>query len=292
MGSVELRIERLKKPWNKGTTGNGISIRGKAMSRIHDSPYNETVLILTPVKDAVRYLDRYWAGLERLTYPRNKISLGFLEGDSGDATFELISKRLELLCARYASVGLWQRHFGFHLPEGVPRWEPGFQLPRRAVLAKSRNHLLIRALRDQDWVLWLDVDVVDYPPDLIQRLLESGREIVHAHCVYEYGGPTFDLNAWRDHGRIHMDAMRDGRDLVRLDSVGGTVLLVRADIHRDGLVFPPYPYGREHPSVRRPGPWGPQVWGEIETEGFALMASDMGHQCWGLPKLEVLHAKD
>jgi len=70
------------------------------------------------------------------------------------------------------------------------------------------------------------------------------------------------------------------------------VLLVRADIHRDGLVFPPYPYGREHPNMRRPGPWGPQIMGEIETEGLALMAADMGHQCWGMPNLEVVHAGD
>jgi hypothetical protein len=29
---------------------------------------------------------------------------------------------------------------------------------------------------------------------------------------------------------------------VRLDGVGGTVLLVRADVHRDGLLFPPFRY--------------------------------------------------
>ena len=33
-------------------------------------------------------------------------------------------------------------------------------------------------------------------------------------------------------------------DLVELDAVGGTVLFIRADVHRDGLVFPPFPYGQ------------------------------------------------
>jgi peptide chain release factor subunit 1 len=152
--------------------------------------------------------------------------------------------------------------------------------------------LLLRALDRQDWVLWLDVDVIEYPPDLIERLLAVGRDIVHPHCVRGYGGPTFDLNAWREHGRVHMDDLRGGPDLVRLDSVGGTVLLVRADVHRDGLVFPCFPYGAASPSARRPSPLGPSVEGEIETEGFGLMAIDMGYQCWGMPNLEVLHAND
>jgi len=66
------------------------------------------------------------------------------------------------------------------------------------------------------------------------------------------------------------------------------VLLVRADLHRDGLVFPPFRYGLESAFVRSEHP----IWqkGEIETEGLAVMAHDMGAQCWGLPDLEVVHA--
>lgn len=35
---------------------------------------------------------------------------------------------------------------------------------RRGVLARSRNWLLSRALRDEGWVLWLDADIVRVPP--------------------------------------------------------------------------------------------------------------------------------
>jgi Anp1 len=62
------------------------------------------------------------------------------------------------------------------------------QVMRRAVLARSRNHLLFRVLDDQDWVLWLDVDVIEYPPDIIERLLATGKRIVHPNCVRHYGG--------------------------------------------------------------------------------------------------------
>jgi len=60
--------------------------------------------------------------------------------------------------------------------------------------------------------------------------------------------------------------------VVEIDSVGGTMLLVRADLHRDGLVFPPFPYRRY-----------------IETEGLAMMARDMGARIYALPNVEIVH---
>jgi Anp1 len=252
----------------------------------------ETVLILTLAKDALRWLDTYFATLARLTFPVDRLSLGFLEGDSRDNTYAALEARLPELQRRYRRARLWKRDFGFHIPDGLPRWAPVIQIPRRTVISKSRNHLLSRALDDEDWVLWLDVDVVEYPPDIIERLLATGRDIVHPHCVTQYGGPTFDLNAWRDHGRVHMQDLRGGPDLVRLDAVGGTMLLVRADVHRDGLIFPPYLYGRRSPLARDPSPCWPDTVGELDTEGLGLMAHDMGHQCWGMPNLEIRHADE
>jgi peptide chain release factor subunit 1 len=248
-----------------------------------------SVLILTPVKDAAESLAGYVAALERLSYPRKRISLGILESDSADDTYARL-KDLELqLERRFRRFSLFKRDYGFHMPTGVPRWTAAFQKVRRSILARSRNQLLMRALDDEDWVLWLDVDVVDYPADLIESLLSAQRDIVHPHCVLEPGGPTFDLNAWRDKGRLLMSDLRGTNGPVRLDAVGGTVLLVRADCHRDGLIFPPFPYGQPNPRIRDQHPvWGK---GELETEGLGVMAYDMGLQCWGLPDYEVFHEK-
>ena len=246
-----------------------------------------SVVVLTPVKDAVAHFATYIAGLERLSYPKRSLSLGLLESDSVDGTFARLSDLKERLERRFSRVSFWKHNFGFRMPPDVPRWMPAYQLQRRAVLARSRNHLLMRALDDQDWVLWLDVDVIEYRHDLIETLLAAGRDILHAHCVLRHGGPTFDRNAWRDKGRVGMSDLRGADGPVRLDAVGGTVLLVRADRHRDGLVFPPFRYGLESPRIRdRHEVWGK---GEIETEGFGIMAHDMGLQCWGLPDYEVLH---
>lgn len=60
--------------------------------------------------------------------------------------------------------------------------------------------------------------------------------------------------------------------VVNLDGVGGTALLVKADVHRDGAMFPPFPF-----------------YHLIETEGFAKMASRLGWRSWGLPNYYVSH---
>lgn len=243
-----------------------------------------SVLILTPLKDAAPFLQHYCRQLFDLTYPHERISVGLLEGDSQDQTFELATEMLSALQRRFASAGLWKKDFDFILPPEIHRSRQDVQFARRSALARARNHLLFHALQEQDWVLWLDVDVVEYPVDIIEQLLSTGRNIVQPHCVLDYGGPTFDQNGWRDKGRYHLDDLRGEGELVHLDAVGGTVLLVRADLHRDGLIFPPVPYRPGHPKGR-PGP------GELETEGLGMLAHDMGETCWGMPWLEVLHAR-
>lgn len=242
------------------------------------------ILILTPVKNAADCIDGYCDRVRRLTYPHRLISFGFLESDSTDGSCERLCGRIPWLCSTFRRARLWKRDFGYQMPPGLPRWEPSIQPARRSVLAKSRNHLLFHALDDEDWVLWIDVDVVDYPPDIIERLLATGKDIVQPHCVFDYGGPTFDLNGWREQGRLHLEDLRGGPDLVPLHAVGGTILLVRADIHREGLIFPAFPFGVESPLIR-------DRHGEIETEGLGVMAHDMGYQCWGMPHLEVIHRR-
>ncbi len=240
------------------------------------------VLIATPVKDAADFLEAYVRLLGGLTYPPERLSLGFFESDSIDGTFAALESSLPGLRRRYRRVGLWKHDFGYRPPPGVDFREPAIQPERRSILAKSRNHLLSRALVDEDWVLWLDVDILESPPDVIERLLATGKDIVQPNCVLLPGGSTFDHNGWRDRGRFHLDDLRGQGELVRLDAVGGTMLLVRADLHREGLVFPAAPYGLRS-ELARDGR------GEVETEGLGIMAHDMGYTCWGMPDLEIRH---
>ena len=68
-------------------------------------------------------------------------------------------------------------------------------------------------------------------------------------------------------------AQRRSQPLIELDAVGGTVLLFRAELHRQGLNFPAYP-----------------VEGFIETEALSKVARSLGIRSWALPQLLVHHA--
>ena len=156
-------------------------------------PATPTLLILTPVKQAATHLERYFELLEGLSYPAAQLSLGMLEGDSTDATYASIAERLGTLRRRFRRVTLVRWSAGFQLPDGVDRWAPPFQLPRRIVLARARNRLLHAALHDEQWVLWLDVDVVDYPARrhrAAARLRQGDR---HAPLRHAPGWPQLRL---------------------------------------------------------------------------------------------------
>ncbi|MEY2698269.1 MAG: hypothetical protein RL720_225 [Actinomycetota bacterium] len=248
----------------------------------------EKLLILTPMKNATRHLDRYFRNLSQLEQDPATISLGFLVSDSTDGTLEALTEREPELRKKYRDVTITARDFGYAVPEGLTRWSNVVQPARRTVLAKSRNHLLFAALKDEDWALWIDVDVASYPADVVTQMWETGKSIIHPNCVFEPGGRAFDGNAWRQAGTLFMHGMR-GHKLVRLEGVGGTMLLVRADIHRDGLVFPAFPYGVRSPFARHRNEVAGVGGGEYETEGLAFMAKDMGHETWGMPDLEIVH---
>jgi len=261
--------------------------------------YTDKILILTPVKDAEPFIANYLASIYKLTYPHNLISLAFLESDSQDNTYGELERKIPQLKEDFHSVKLWKKDFGFHIPLGMPRWDSSIQRERRTILAKSRNHLLFRSLKDEDWVLWLDVDIIEYPANIIEILLTTKKDIVQPNCVKKYGGKSFDLNAWREQGKLHMHDLRPEGDLVKLHAVGGTMLLIKADIHRDGLIFPPFLYGNKNELIRNNNGFSTKrgirrllsqkSLGEIETEGLGIMAHDMGYECWGMPNLEILH---
>ena len=251
-----------------------------------------SVLILTPIKNAARFLPGYFDLLARLDYPRDKLSLAFLEGDSEDETTLVLKDCISRYHHAFAAIDLYSHDFGFQLQGD--RSAADVQFLRRSIIAKCRNQLFKRADRGQEKILWIDADLIDYPPDALLRLLDTEKPIVVPNCVQTSGGSTFDLNtfkykpgaqgvAWhylqdgivqppRGFGRLYLDELR-GQGQVEVDGVGGTMLLVDANLHRKGILFPDYSYR-----------------GYIETEGFAMHAKDQGVSSWGLPDLEIVHA--
>lgn len=64
----------------------------------------------------------------------------------------------------------------------------------------------------------------------------------------------------------------DPRHEIELDGIGGVSILVKADVHRSGINFPPYAFENQ-----------------AETEGFAKMAKRAGYSVIGLPNYVVWH---
>lgn len=258
-----------------------------------ESPKTGNVLIAFPVRDAADSLDFLFERLLSLDYPHDKLSLSFLEGDSGDDSFEKLRAFAEGHVSDFRRIVISKHDFGISTPS--PRWAPSAQRSRRSHIAKVRNELVNTSLRDEDWVLWIDADVVRFPKDIITALMSTGAKIVHPNAVRFPGGPSMDLNAWTVERELTAEAIAawisDGlyqppkgferlylsdlryRDEVPLHGVGGTMLLVDAGLHRAGLVFPEVPYRFL-----------------IETEGLGMAARDLGVIPVGLPNVEVVHS--
>lgn len=258
-------------------------------------PSGQNIAILVPLRDAAEHIEPFLDLLQTLDYPKERIKLVFCEGDSVDGSWERLQAATAQLAGKYRDIVLLRRHVGTSL-DRIERAKPRMQRIRRGTIAKVRNHLIDHGLSgDDDWALWIDIDVWRFPRDVVDRLIGTGHRIAVPNCVKIAGGASFDHNSFittrstRDYryyrhmrgglyqpplqsqGRLHLSDVRH-LDIIGLDGVGGTMLLVDAALHRGGLRFPELPY-RDL----------------IETEGFGALANDLGIRPVGLPKLEILH---
>ena len=246
------------------------------------------VLILTPIKNAAAYLDGWVERIERLQWPREALSLGLhrkrqrrrdlgaprragaevtaagAAGDAGQARLRLQGAgrpaALDAGAAAPAADGAGARP----QPTVVPR------LGRRglgAVDRRRRNRLSHR-----------------HPP------AAAGAATRHRPSALREtpGGPTFDLNGWREDGdedaarlpRPRPGAARCGR---RHDAAGpGRPSSRRADLPAFSLwrCQPAHP----HP----PSDVGP---GRDRDRRLRRDGARHGRAVWGLPDLEIIHAK-
>lgn len=184
--------------------------------------------------------------LERLDFDGSCLSLALMEGDSVDGSFQALEQLQPRLARRFRRVALHRHHLHPAGACGAPLATSNSR-DQTVQLAEIRNRLLLAGLDDEDWVLWLDLDLGDYPADLLRQLLGASRDIV---------------TAWRS-GSPPGVADQHLRDV---EGKAGMPLLVRADLHRRGLNFPIVPYEDR-----------------LGTEGFLHMARAQGVRCWALP---------
>ena len=277
----------------------------------------EHVLILTPM---ARFYQEYWDNLLNLNYPHELITLGFIlpKTKEGNAATTALQQQIHKtqkqgpVKDRFKSIIILRQDFdpAVASQDESERHKMSNQKARREVMAKARNSLLFTTLGPStSWVLWLDSDIIESPPSLIQDLASFDKPLIVPNCYQRYYNTetkqmaerAYDFNSWQDsdiaqklantmqpddillEGYAEMPTYRtlmaymvtdsgDKNMVVPLDGVGGTALLVKADVHRDGAMFPPFSF-----------------YHLIETEGFAKMAKRLGWQPYGLPNYKVCY---
>ncbi|KFY82338.1 hypothetical protein V500_10611 [Pseudogymnoascus sp. VKM F-4518 (FW-2643)] len=277
----------------------------------------ETILILTPL---ARFYQGYWDNLLKLNYPHELITLGFIipknrEGNAATAALQEQITKTQTVgpeSKRFASIIIERQDFPPPLTsqDEAERHKLENQKIRRAAMSRARNSLLFTTLGPStSWVLWLDADIIETPPSLIQDLALHDKPIIVPNCFQRFINPDtkkpderpYDYNSWQDSEQAQQLAskmgpddilvegypemptyralmayqFKEGEDInteMALDGVGGTALLVKADVHRDGAMFPPFAF-----------------YHLIETEGFAKMARRLGWFSYGLPNYKIYH---
>ncbi|KAI9845137.1 MAG: Golgi mannosyltransferase complex subunit [Sclerophora amabilis] len=276
----------------------------------------EMILILTPL---TKFYQEYWDNLLKLSYPHELLALGFIipktrEGNAATAALQAAIAKTQSgpEKKRFASISILRQDFDppISSQSEAERHKMENQKARRASMSRARNSLLFTTLGPMtSWVLWLDADIIETPPTLIQDLAFHDKPIIVPNCYQRYIDPDtkkpatrpYDYNSWQESKEAKELASKLGNDDIiiegyaemptwrtlmahvaepegnplqemQLDGVGGTALLVKADVHRDGAMFPPFAF-----------------YHLIETEGFSKMANRLGWESWGLPNYYVSH---
>ena len=187
------------------------------------------------------------------------------------------------------------------IPRGG-RHTHAIQMKRRMHVARLRNELMAKALRDEEHLVWIDSDIQYLSPGMIQTMINHSKicddaSIITARCESGWN-PDYDANSWAgarkrnpatgktakmpvdesNTTQKHIGELIKGTgdaDIVHLDSVGGTILYIRASLISQGLSFPPYNVIGTT--------WGGDGWDGLETEGICYIARHLrGGGCYVL----------
>jgi mannan polymerase complexes MNN9 subunit len=172
----------------------------------------EAILILTPL---AKFYPQYWENLCKLSYPHELISLGFIipKGKDGNLATKQLQERIARTQApsnknRFASITILRQEDEAAVSQAeTERHAMSAQKKRRAAMSRARNSLLFTTLGPTtSWVLWLDADIIETPPNLIQDLASHDKAIITPNCWQRYydkeegvmSRRAYDFNNWQD----------------------------------------------------------------------------------------------
>ena len=186
-----------------------------------------SIMIGCMVKNAARWLPKFFSVLDRLTYPRDKLRVVFEYGRSDDNTLELLK---EFAGKGTFNVEVYQEPVDYFLMKNGP-------------FGAASIYQEFQELLREDYFLLLDSDIIEAPENLIERLLEVDEDIVAPYIGilpygYFYDTWVFRVQNCRFHPTMY-PGLRYNRP-VEVDSVG-TCFLARREVFRETPINNPYP---------------------------------------------------
>lgn len=212
----------------------------------------ESILILTPL---ARFYQEYWDNLIKLSYPHDLISLGFIipKGREGNLATQQLQERISKTQAptnknRFASITILRQDSEPPVAQSESeRHAMAAQKERRAAMSRARNSLLFTTLGPTtSWVLWLDSDIIETPPTLIQDLASHDKPIIVPNCFQRYYNKEkgaqdvrpYDFNSWQDSPTAQAIGEKMGPDDIILEGYAEMATYRALMAHMAGMWSP------------------------------------------------------
>ena len=226
---------------------------------------HKRILVAFLVRNGEKWLGRFLECLDKLDYPREYLKLVAVEGNSEDDSWHVLSYYA------YTHQGTW-----------LTKIDVGSEVGRYKRLAMLKNKIVDAVLKDEDFVLWIDSDIVAFPSNLLKELVKANVDIVAPYILIEGNNQFYDTLAFRknklkfaamlshvqnDQGML-IKCLPD--ELFEVDSVG-TCMLVKAEVYREGVRFP-------------------ESNEESEQVLFCDKAREKGFKVFADPRLKATHA--
>ena len=191
--------------------------------------------------------------------------------------------------------------------------ETEMELIKRKYMATLKNELFVSTIGPETrYVLWLGSEIINTPASLVEDLISLDKPVVTTNIQiknkesdssesYDYGNSkswienvnwynklqTYPQSSVFMEGigeiateRVRINHLMDvtattenNLKTVEMDSVSMECTLVQSDVHRDGAMFPNFPF-----------------YHLIDSEGFSKMVKRLQYEVYGLPNYLVYHS--
>jgi hypothetical protein len=141
--------------------------------------FNSKILIGTPIKNNEKYIENLINLIDKIDYPKNLISLCFIENDSEDDTWSVLNKVINdrLKVEEYNKITLKKLDLGFKLKH-ENRYDTNYTIQRIKSIVITRNYIINNYLKDAEYLWWLDADVVDFDKNIVKDFLNINKDVV------------------------------------------------------------------------------------------------------------------